>query len=339
MFPDWGRTIPTPALIYFLDGFRRAIGQFTGLCDARGIGCCYAVKANRHPKLLTVAAEMGLGFDIASVTEFDAVSRLGAARIFATGPGLDGPLMSDVDAASGTIFFDNHAQIGLAHEVGLDLGRHGIRLAMPGDYAAFGFAADEIADLRSRGFAPKKLHAHAGEYLDLADVETRLGHIRPVVDALGPDVIDLGGGFGVLSNRPEQLEAVLSAMDRFSEETGATILIEPGKALVARCGYLVATVLASKRRGEGQVAIINASSFNLGDMETRRLATASAGDKGCVPTTVIGPTCFEGDIWGQFELPMLVPDDRLIFANMGAYTKSIAATLHGLPAPEEHLID
>ncbi|MDJ0626711.1 MAG: hypothetical protein QNJ44_00515 [Rhodobacter sp.] len=339
LFPDWGWDIATPSIIYFMDGFRRSARLFVEICDTHGITCSYAVKANRHPRILAAAAQEGLGFDIASHEEFRTIDGLRARAILATSPGLTKETMAAVDDVSGTIFFDNLAQFDLAREIGLDTRDHGIRLSMPGDYAAFGFAAGEMAGLRDRGIPVKKVHVHAGEYFDQADVERRLQHLRAIVEHVDLDVIDLGGGFGVLSNRRESLETALSTMKRFSNEMGTKLIIEPGKAIAARCGFLVATVLASKARPEGQVVIIDSSSFNLGEMEVRRLAATSAEDTSLVLTTVIGPTCFEGDIWGQFDLPRLAPGDRLIFSNMGAYTASIAATLHGLPAPGEHFID
>lgn len=334
-FPLWACEVPTPSIIYHLDRFQKALQLFSALCDHRQIGCCFAVKANRHPDLLTAAAEVGFGFDIASAQELNLVSSLKGGSIVASSPGLSVATMKAVDVLSGTIFFDNAEQLARAEEAGIDVAHHGLRLAMPGDYSAFGFSLDELATLRGTGLTMSKVHVHAGEYFDAQLTGQRLEFLRRILAEQPLDLIDFGGGFGVLSNDHKQLEAALVAMRDLSCELKAEMIIEPGKAIAARCGYLVASVLATKERVGRQIVVIDSSSFNLGQMERRQLAMSSKKGETREPSLVIGPTCFEGDIWGEFVLPRLAPGDRLMFSNMGAYTTSIAASLHGLPEPQQ----
>lgn len=337
-FPLWASEVPTPSLIYHMDRFENALQLFSALCDHRQIGCCFAVKANRHPDLLAAAAENGFGFDIASAQEFKLVSSLGGGPIVACSPGLSLATMKAVDALSGTVFFDNSVQLAQAEEAGIDIAHHGLRLAMPGDYSAFGFSPDALATLRGTGLTVSKVHVHTGEYFDAQITGQRLDFLRRVLAEQPIELIDFGGGFGVLSNDHKQLEAVLIAMWEFSCELGAKMIVEPGKAIAARCGYLVASVLAVKERPGGQIVVIDSSSYNLGQMERRHLAMSSNEGDSKELTLVIGPTCYEGDIWGEFALPRLAPGDRLLFSNMGAYAASLAASLHGLPEPEQIVV-
>ena len=339
MFPDWAWDFSTPTLLYLMDPLRRSASEFVRLCDKFDITCCYSVKANRQPKVLAAVSESGLGFDVASFEELQVVKELDAPLIVATGPGLGTETMVTVDEMDGIVFFDNQAQINVAQEVDINVNDHGVRLAINGHYSALGFAANEIEKLHATGFPINKIHVHGGEYLDQHGVERRLQFIRSIVGKTTLEVIDFGGGYGVLSNNPDCLREALGMMRSFGDEMSARIVLEPGKSIVARCGILVTTILASKERSEGQVLVVDCSSYNLGLMEVRALSKFSGPPGVSGPTKVIGPTCYEGDVWGRFQLPRLAPGDRLIFSNMGAYTMSIAASLHGLPAPKELFIE
>ena len=68
-------------------------------------------------------------------------------------------------------------------------------------------------------------------------------------------------------------------------------------------------------------------------METRRLRLSRADG---VPTKIVGPTCYEGDVFAAKALaPRAAAGEVLVFAHCGAYASSLASSLHGLdPIPE-----
>ncbi|HHX8315016.1 TPA: diaminopimelate decarboxylase family protein [Vibrio diabolicus] len=337
--PQWCHEVTTPAMVYQMERLRRDTRLFVELCQNFDITCCYSVKANRHPAILNSIARQGLGFDVASPAEFNAIKNLNSGPVLSTSPGLTGSLMKAIDDCGGLLFFDNIEQVKQAQKQRIKVKNHGVRLTLPGDYAALGMTPDELQQLRRAGIKVTKIHLHAGEYSTPENLQKRLNSLAELLSCLSLDTIDFGGGFGVLSNEVKHLETALSLLSRFAKSFGADAIIEPGKAIVARCGYLVTTVLSCKARGGGQIAIVDQSSFNLGDMESRHLRITSSTKNKKLPTIIVGPTCYEGDIWGHFEVPPLKPGDRIMFSAMGAYTMSIKASLHDLPEPEVVILD
>jgi diaminopimelate decarboxylase len=331
MFPEWALRLTTPTLIYDLSRLNKSIHQFRELCEKFNIVCCYSVKANRNPTILKILAQECIGADVASYAEFSTARQYGLMPVVSTGPGMSIELMKGVAEQGGTIFFDHVDQVTLAIKAGIALDNHGIRISIPGDYSRFGFNSEELSEIYKLGFYPRKVHAHAGEIISTNHLKERLDTLSNFCNTFKPEVIDIGGGFAMLSNSNEHLHNAFDILSSFAKVMEAQLIIEPGKAIIARSGMLLATVLTSKRRGSCQVAVIDASSFNLGQMEPRQLwATSSVGTESIL-TMFMGPTCYEGDIWGKFPSQHLRPGDRVIFSAMGAYTTSIAATLHEMP--------
>jgi diaminopimelate decarboxylase len=163
-----------------------------------------------------------------------------------------------------------------------------------------------------------------------------LRFIEPYVRELGADTVDLGGGYGVLSSDFEETERAFQMFGAFAKEHRLTLIFEFGKVAAIRAGVLVTRVTSVKERGEGQVAFVDASSFNLGTWERRPLWLTDAAGEAELPTRIQGATCYEHDVFAQgSELPPLKAGDKLVFSLFGAYATSIGASLHGLPAPRE----
>lgn len=337
-FPPWARELPTPAIVYDLQILKKFARMFRQLADRSGANCCFAVKANRQPIILSALAEEGFGADIASEVEFKVAQAARFHRITATGPGVSENLCLAVSRSGGTVFYDYAEQLYASEALGVDVHSHGVRLALPGPYGHFGFSRQEIAELRSAGYDLCRFHIHNGERLSVSAFQEQLSSIELLLSGLRPIEIDLGGGFGILSNNPEKLAEAFELIGSLRKRTGAAVTIEPGKAIVARCGFLVTTVLRVKYRNNDCFVFLDASSFNLGDMERRVIGATTSLSNVHTQATLVGNTCYEGDLWGRFDVPMLQSGDKVIFSLMGAYTASIAGSLHGLPLPCEYLL-
>ena len=209
---------------------------------------------------------------------------------------------------------------------------------------------------------PRGVHLHVGSQLRAVDAwrdAVRRG--LAVVGLLGGslpafDTLDVGGGFPVLP-----LDEVGPEPGRFARELPALLdtvpedrrpgrfAIEPGRALVARAGWLVARVLHVRDRGGRQVVI------DAGMTELIRPALYGArhpivaltsegrsidGDDGIAlePTRVEGPICESTDALGTHALPPLRRGDFVAIADAGAYAASISSTYNGRPrAPQVFL--
>lgn len=329
----------TPAVVYDLDGLRENASALMALCAQAEAVCCYAVKANRHPLILREFAAAGFGADVASAGELDLAAAAGLSPLVATAPGLDARTIGQIDRSGGTVYFDHLSQIEHAVDLGIDLDRHGVRVSVPGDYAAFGFdPRTELDVLRRRfGYRPRRFHVHNGENLSCASLRARLDGIGDLLAAFPATQVNMGGGYGVLSNDWNELTRAFELLARFGRRRRVGLVFEFGKVAVARAGVLVVTILARKLRGRRQILVVDASSYNLGSFERRVLLQQFPRGGRRMPTTIVGPGCYEEDVFAADAMcPALAAGDRLAFVTVGAYTMSIAASLHGLPPPAEH---
>ncbi|HSL77268.1 MAG TPA: hypothetical protein VK867_09995, partial [Candidatus Limnocylindrales bacterium] len=130
---------------------------------------------------------------------------------------------------------------------------------------------------------------------------------------------------------------------------------EPGRALVARAGWLVARVLHVRDRAGRQV-VLDAGMTELirpalyGARHPihaltslgRRVDGVAPGvsplGKDLSPTRVEGPICESTDALGTHDLPPLRRGDLVAIADAGAYAASLASTYNGRPRPPQILL-
>jgi diaminopimelate decarboxylase len=102
-----------------------------------------------------------------------------------------------------------------------------------------------------------------------------------------------------------------------------TLVLESGRALVDTAGYLVTSVIASKRQPDGQRGLILDAGVNLlftsfWYNHTVQPAQEARGTE--EPTVLYGPLCMNIDVLREsVRLPPLAAGERLVFRNVGAY--------------------
>lgn len=244
-------------------------------------------------------------------------------------------------------------------------------LAVGAGGSKFGMTETEIADaieagggrdgpLRYRG-----LHVHVGSQLGAVDAWRDGARKAVALTALWRgsidtfDTVDLGGGMPI---RPvgepapdparfaRELPAILASVPE--ERRPSRVAIEPGRALVARAGWVVARVLHVRERGGRQIVL------DAGMTELIRpalygarhpiVALTSLGRPvdvgGTAPTLdtparVEGPVCESTDSLGDHDLPPLRRGDLVAIADAGAYATSLGSTYNGRPRPPQVLVD
>jgi len=206
---------------------------------------------------------------------------------------------------------------------------------------------------------PRGIHLHVGSQLRAVDAWRDavrrglavVGLLRGGLERF--DTLDMGGGFPVLP-----LDEPVPGPERFARELPelldgvpedrrpARMAIEPGRALVARSGWLVARVLHVRDRGGRQV-VIDAGMTELirpalygarhPIVALTSLGRAIAHDEALAveSTRVEGPICESTDALGVHDLPPLRRGDLVAISDAGAYAASLASTYNGRPrAPQ-----
>jgi len=232
----------------------------------------------------------------------------------------------------------------------------------------------EGGPLRARG-----VHLHVGSQLGAVDAwrdAVRRGlAVLALVGAGRPDfdTLDVGGGF------PVGDAGSVPAPGRFAHEMGPLLeaipagrrprrlAVEPGRFLIARAGWLVASVLHVRERdgpdaggASVRIVVIDAGMTelvrpalygawhrvtaltSLGQPVDHLGALGSALDAGSpalAPARVDGPVCESTDTLGAHDLPPLRRGDLVAIADAGAYAASMAMTYNGRPAAPQVLLE
>ncbi|MEO8570782.1 MAG: diaminopimelate decarboxylase [Chloroflexota bacterium] len=212
---------------------------------------------------------------------------------------------------------------------------------------------------------PRGVHLHVGSQLRAVDawrdaVRRALaivGLLRGGLDRF--DTLDIGGGFPVLPldepvPGPERFARELpELLEGIPEDRRPTRLaIEPGRALVARSGWLVASVLHVRERGGRQVvidagmtelirpALYGARHPIIALTSLGRAIAAGGSDAPAIePTGVEGPICESTDALGVHDLPALRRGDLVAISDAGAYAASLASTYNGRPRAAQVFIE
>jgi len=126
---------------------------------------------------------------------------------------------------------------------------------------------------------------------------------------------------------------------------GITLLLEPGRFLVAQAGALAARVLYVKKNGKKTFVITDAG---MNDLIRPALYQAHHDIVPVAPrkssrrmvADVVGPVCETGDFFARDrELEAVRPGDLVTILDAGAYGMSLASNYNSRPRPAEVLVE
>ena len=243
-------------------------------------------------------------------------------------------------------------------------------LAVGAASSKFGMTADEVTAAvaivaEARGLRPRGIHLHVGSQLRSIDA-WRDGIRRAIALAAllrgsrpSFDTLDVGGGFPVLpldepapdaARFARELPALLSHVP--DDRRPTRLAIEPGRALVARAGYLVGRVLHVRER-EGRQIVLDVGMTDVirpalygARHEIAALTSLGRSCNGMHPTAdanpparIEGPICESTDHLGVHRLPALRRGDLVVIRDTGAYAASLSSTYNGRPRAPQLLLE
>jgi diaminopimelate decarboxylase len=231
-----------------------------------------------------------------------------------------------------------------------------------------GMTEMEIATAISAGggdagaLTPRGIHLHVGSQLGAVDAWRDAVRKALALAALWRgsiesfDTVDLGGGFPVAAEGEpaptparfaRELDPLLDAVP--ADRRPTRLAIEPGRALVARAGWLVARVLHVRDRAGRQVVLdagmtelirpaLYGARHPIHALTSRgRRSAIPVRPDGLLPARVEGPICESTDSLGVHDLPPLERGDLVAIADAGAYGASLGSTYNGRPRPPQVL--
>jgi ornithine decarboxylase len=334
--------LPTPCLVLELDVVAERYDQLRASLPAAVLH--YAVKANPHPDLVRLLAQLGASFDVASPAELDLCLGLG--------------IPADRLSYGNTI--KKRTDIAYAHSRGVRLFAfdsraelHKLAEAAPGSAVfcrlltastgadwplsrKFGCAPDMAADLlleaAQLGLDPCGLSFHVGsQQRDPTRWDPAVACAATVArdvqarsrGRVVPRLLNIGGGFPAryLEDIPaigEHADAVTAALDRHFPAQGPLprprVMAEPGRYLVADAGVLHTEVVlvASKSYAAAErwvyldTGVFGGLAETLGEAIKYRLVTSRDGGP-TGPVVLAGPTCDSVDVMYErhrYQLPL-----------------------------------
>lgn len=321
----------------------------------------WSYKTNYLQAVCAIFHDEGALAEVVSEFEYEKARKLGVPgrQIIFNGPHKPmGALRRAVEEGA-QIHVDHLDEIHDLEQLAGELGRKipiGMRLNMDTgiypQWTRFGLnldsdqAMDAVKRIHARGhLVLKGLHAHIGTFILDPDAYARetakmVQFATEVTERFGFEMeyIDVGGGFPSRSKLKGTYlppEVAVPSMDAFAEAiTDALyanlppgvfprLILETGRALVDEAGFLITTVVATKRLPDGRRTYVADAGLN--DLFTSfwykfNIEVDREVQGMNEPAMVHGPLCMNIDVLDEGTLlPSLRRGTRLIFSPVGAY--------------------
>jgi len=373
---DIASAVGTPVYVYSAavlgDRYRAIDAAFDGYPHALH----YALKANSTLAIARLLRALGASADANSIWEIDVARRAGfePSQIVFTGVGKSPEeLECAVSLPLKAINVESAGELARVEAIAARIGRPArvaIRLNPDIDAQShphistglkinkFGVPVDEArALLQTLGTRPSlalvAVHVHVGSQITSLDPLKRAAALAAALsielrgEGFPLEYVDLGGGLGVSYDGREVPSAreYVAALVGEVRRSGLPIVLEPGRAIAAPAGVLVARVVDVKPRDEASdIAIIDAGMTELlrpalyGAFHAIEpvVATPATGRR----YEIVGPVCESSDVVGRDRLlPPLAPGDLVAIRDAGAYGAAMASNYNRRPLPAEVLVD
>lgn len=367
----------TPLYIYSRAALEAHWQAFEHALEGLGHLICYSVKANSNLAVLGVLARLGSGFDIVSGGELTRVLRAGGdpAKVVFSGVGKSEAEMHQALAAGILCFnVESLPELERLNAVAARLGlRAPVSLRVNPDVDArthpyistglrenkFGIDISQAPEVFATAQALPHIQlmgvdCHIGSQLtELGPFLAALERVLDLIESLARTGIrvhhlNMGGGLGVRYQNehppaPQEYIAALRAALATRDTPGLTVLIEPGRAIVANAGILLTRVEYLKHTPAKAFAVVDAGMndlirpalYSAWQDIVPVMARAGAGTR----YDVVGPVCETGDFLGKDRVLELATGDLLAVCSAGAYGFVMSSNYNTRPRPAEVMVD
>ena len=369
--------VGTPTYVYSSATFGRHLRVLSEAFGETPHLICYSVKANGNLSLLRQVVSSGAGFDVVSGGELARVLKAGGepGKVVFAGVGKTAEemraalkariLMFNVESAEelealDAVAREMNVRAPFAIRVNPDVDPKTHKYIATGlKTSKFGVAFKDARALYRKSRSMRGLQAvgvdcHIGSQLTSLGpmkeaVEKVAGLYRSLVaDGLPLRHLDLGGGLGIVYDRekPPPPERYARAVALAARETGAQLILEPGRVVAGNAGLLLTRVLYRKAKaGPGKAFVIADAGMNdllrpalYGAHHEVLPVSPRRGAK--VTVDLVGPVCESSDVLAagrHMSLPR--PGDLLALMSAGAYGMSMASNYNARGRPAEVLVD
>ncbi len=366
----------TPLYIYSRATLERHWHAFDSALGDHPHLICYAVKANSNIGILNVMAKLGSGFDIVSQGELERVLAAGgeASKVVFSGVAKSrAEIMRALEVGIRCFNVESIAELHHINQIAGEMGKIApISLRVNPDVDAhthpyistglkenkFGVSVDEAREVyKLAATLPHVkitgMDCHIGSQLtELQPFLDATDRLIRLIEQLKEDGItlkhlDLGGGLGVTytdETPPHPSDYAAALLNKLKGYENLEIILEPGRAIAANAGILVAKVQYLKSNESRNFAITDTC---MNDMIRPALYEAymniieidrTLGRERAI-YDVVGPVCETSDFLGKQRKLAIAEGDYIAQRSAGAYGASMSSNYNSRPRTAEVLVD
>ena len=366
----------TPLYIYSRATLERHWHAFDSALGEHPHLICYAVKANSNIGILNVMAKLGSGFDIVSQGELERVLAAGgeASKVVFSGVAKSrAEIMRALEVGIRCFNVESIAELHHINQIAGEMGKVApISLRVNPDVDAhthpyistglkenkFGVSVDEAREVyKLAATLPHVkitgMDCHIGSQLTelqpFLDATDRLIRLMEQLkeDGITLKHLDLGGGLGVTytdETPPHPSDYATALLNKLKDYEDLEIILEPGRAIAANAGILVAKVQYLKSNESRNFAITDTG---MNDMIRPALYEAymniieidrTLGREKAI-YDVVGPVCETSDFLGKQRELAIAEGDYIAQRSAGAYGASMSSNYNSRPRTAEVLVD
>ena len=366
----------TPLYIYSRATLERHWHAFDSALGKHPHLICYAVKANSNIGILNVMAKLGSGFDIVSQGELERVLEAGgeASKVVFSGVAKSrAEIMRALEVGIRCFNVESIAELHHINQIAGEMGKIApISLRVNPDVDAhthpyistglkenkFGVSVDEALEVyKLAATLPHVkitgMDCHIGSQLtELQPFLDATDRLIRLIEQLKEDGImlkhlDLGGGLGVTytdETPPHPSDYAAALLNKLKGYENLEIILEPGRAIAANAGILVAKVQYLKSNESRNFAITDTG---MNDMIRPALYEAYMNiieidrtlEREKAIYDVVGPVCETSDFLGKQRELAIAEGDYIAQRSAGAYGASMSSNYNSRPRTVEVLVD
>ena len=366
----------TPLYIYSRATLERHWHAFDSALGEHPHLICYAVKANSNIGILNVMAKLGSGFDIVSQGELERVLAAGgeASKVVFSGVAKSrAEIMRALEVGIRCFNVESIAELHHINQIAGEMGKVApISLRVNPDVDAhthpyistglkenkFGVSVDEAREVyKLAATLPHVkitgMDCHIGSQLTelqpFLDATDRLIRLMEQLkeDGITLKHLDLGGGLGVTytdETPPHPSDYATALLNKLKDYEDLEIILEPGRAIAANAGILVAKVQYLKSNESRNFAITDTG---MNDMIRPALYEAYMNiieidrtlEREKTIYDVVGPVCETSDFLGKQRELAIAEGDYIAQRSAGAYGASMSSNYNSRPRTAEVLVD
>lgn len=368
------KEVKTPFYLYSYATLERHFRVFNDAFNGIDHITCFSMKSNSNGAILKMFSQAGGGMDIVSGGELYRALKAGVSpsKIVYSGVGktaeeIEYALESDI------LMFNAESpqEIIRLNEVAGAIGKRAriaIRVNPDVDpqthpYISTGLKENKFGIDINKSF-DEYVKASKMDNIEVTGISCHIGSqltkVTPFVDALKKvkelivkledsrikiKNLDLGGGLGVTYNdeKPPLPEEYASALKETLGDMGLTLILEPGRVIMANSGILVAKVLYTKANEGKNFAVVDAAMNDLARPSLygsyHSIKPVKMDSTEIINIDIVGPICESGDFLAKNrEMASLKQGDLIAVMSTGAYGFTMSSTYNSRPRVAEVMV-